>query len=164
MDDLQQREQRLRQRKTLSDLLIFLIAGLCILVIGGGVGWHYYYGPCGVRPVTAAAKQLNDFRTQFDDAYAVAQATSRIALAGPVANMQEIRRATQQLKMPGCMQKAKTLLVNGMDAAVNAFISFMGESSDSVVSGYIMDSSDYFLQAVDEIDRIAACRPFCRNE
>ena len=114
--------------------------------------------------MAAATKQLNDIRTQFDDAYAIAESTSRIALAGPVATMQEIRRATDKLETPKCMENAKTLTVNGMDAMINGFIAFMAEQSDSQVGSYIQSSSDYFMQSIDEIDRIAACRPFCQDK
>jgi hypothetical protein len=164
MDNLEQREKQLKQRKTLSDLLIVLVAALCILVIGGGVGWHYFYGPCGVTRVEDAGHVLRDQVQVYDDAYNIAASTARISLAGPVAELQRILRETENIEVPSCMEKAKNELVLSIDDSVKAFLAFMSEESDIAV-GSLLDSSVTHLGNFNkEMDVVDACKPFCQSK
>src|SRR5690242_2856481 len=105
------RSAQLRQSKSLGNLLMVLAAVLGIFLIGGSVGWHYFYGPCGVTRVREANVALSEQMQIYDDAFNIASATSRIALAEPVAELQKIQRAVEVISVPRCMEPAKTKLV-----------------------------------------------------
>ncbi|MEI2420849.1 hypothetical protein V6O07_11300, partial [Arthrospira platensis SPKY2] len=62
---------------------------------------------------------------RWDDLLRVAQATPRIALAGPVQQMQAIRREAAALPVSSCMQPAKAALLRAMDYRIGQFIEFM---------------------------------------
>lgn len=113
--------------------------------------------------VNAAAVTLEQEVIRFQDAYNVALATSRIQLAGPVADMQEIRRATDNVVIPQCMTYAHALAVDGMDSATNGVLAFMSEASDQNVAAYFDQSGQSFKAAAEELDRLDQCAPFCAD-
>jgi len=162
MDNSEQREQRLKQRKTLSDLLVILSVLLCIVLIAGGVGWHYFYGPCGVNRVEQATDTLREQYRVYDDAYQIASTTSQIALAGPVAEMQKIERDTEKIEVPACVEPAKRELIATIETSVNSFLSFMADESDAVVLAHADESRTHFMNYIDEMIAVEECAPFCK--
>ncbi len=84
----------------------------------------------------AVAENLNEIAERWDDALDVASSTSRIALSGPVGDLQEIRRETRQQDWPECAQAAQQELVEMMDEMIKGFIAFMGQESESEVQEY----------------------------
>lgn len=79
-----------------------------------------------------AVERLNDIVRRWKDAYSLANSTARIALAGPVARLQEIRRETENTLVPECLEKAKGELLVGMNETNDAFIFFMQNSLPGV--------------------------------
>jgi hypothetical protein len=144
-------------------IVLSLGALVLCLILGGGGTAYYYYGPCGVNRVNAASAVLIQEVTRFQDASKVALATSRIQLAGPVADMQEIRRASDAVAMPACMAYAHALTVDGMDAATNGMLAFMSEASNHDVAVYFEQANQSFQAATDELDRLDQCVPFCAD-
>jgi hypothetical protein len=161
MDDLQQREQRIRQRKSLTDLLIVLVGLLCIMLVATGVGWHYFYGPCGINRVKTAGLALADQFDAYKAAYDVAASTSRIALAGPVMQLQQVKRDTQLLAVPPCMEGAKNELILVVDNSIQAFLEFMSQN-DAAVDVYINESASHLAEFRTQLEAVEACKPFCQ--
>jgi len=162
MDRQAQLEKKKQRGFTTS--LISLFALLCIVLVVGGVGWHYFYGPCGVTRVKAASEKLSAQNQVFDDAYNVASSTARISLAQPVSELQRIQRETDAVPVPACMETAKTELVLSMDAAVKGFLAFMANESDSQVSTLFDSSVDHLMKFSDEMLAVDDCKPFCSTE
>lgn len=52
------------------------------------------------------AENLEEIAERWDDAIDIASSTSRIALSGPVSDLQEIRRETRQQEWPECARAA----------------------------------------------------------
>jgi hypothetical protein len=163
LDELQHREQRLRQRKMVSDLLIILSVLLCILVVGGGIGWHYFYGPCGLSRVKQGGLALADQFDAYHDAYNIAESTARIALAGPVLQLQQVERSTALVAVPPCMERAKEELVQANDATVQAFLAFMSQN-DFEVDAYLSQSDSHLAEFQTQLEAIEKCKPFCQTK
>ncbi len=75
--------------------------------------------------LTASNKALDELIGRWGDAVKVAGTTGRIALSGPVATLQNVRREAQQLTLSPCMDQAKSLLTQSMDSTVEGFLEFM---------------------------------------
>ncbi len=163
MDDIEQCEQRMKQHQGLKDLLTVLSILLGIVLIAGGVGWHYFYGPCGVARVNEASQKLSKQAQIYNDAFNIASSTPRIALAGPVADLQRIQRETEDVQVPKCLETAKQELVWSIDAAVKGYLAFMGDESDNKVSNLMSMSTNHFMKLSDELLRIDDCKPFCKE-
>jgi hypothetical protein len=81
--------------------------------------------------------------TKFTDAESVASMTSRIALAGPISELQSIARETETLEVPDCFQPTLTKEVVWMHLSISSFLSFMANDSDA----YVQSLSESALQA-----------------
>ncbi len=163
MDILEQREARLKQRKTFGDLLVVLILLLCIMFAVSGVGWHYYYGPCGINRVKTAGLALADQFDAYQDAYDVAASTSRIALAGPILQLQQVKRDTQLTPVPPCMEGAKYELVQTIDNGISAFLAFSSQD-DFTVDFYMNESVSHLAEFRTQLEAVEACKPFCKTK
>lgn len=137
---------------------------VCIIVVAGGVGWHYFYGPCGVARVRDAERTLREEFQIYDDAYNIAASTARISLAQPVAELQKIQREAEKIEVPACMETVKNELVLSIDSAVKGFLAFMQEESDSSVRSLMDLSVDHMGNFNDEMDKVNECKPFCQIE
>lgn len=87
------------------------------------------------------SKQAKPFLTSLDallaewqDAAALAQSTGRAALGGPIASFQGIRRKTEALEAPTCAQPIKDTVVEAMNLEISAYLDFMAQKNDSLVS------------------------------
>lgn len=80
--------------------------------------------------LTNAMKAMDDAYARWEDAVRVAESTSRISLSTPVATLQSIRRETQELTVPPCMDEAKSTLVKSMDLTIEGFLTFMTQKGD----------------------------------
>lgn len=85
-------------------------------------------------------KAVDSTHERWIDAVKVAQSTSRIALSTPVAALQSIRRETQELTVPPCMDDAKTTLLSSMDLTIEGFFTFMTNKGDigSLLAGELL--------------------------
>jgi hypothetical protein len=75
--------------------------------------------------LTEANKALDLVLARWSDASKIAGTTGRIALAAPVATLQEVRREAEALSVSPCMDAAKELLVSSMQHTIDGFITFM---------------------------------------
>lgn len=72
-----------------------------------------------------ALKKVDDLSSRWADAARVAGATSRIALSGPVSNLQSLRREAKELTVPPCLDTGKEALLQSMDLTLEAYMTFM---------------------------------------
>ena len=143
--------------------VIILIVVLLVIAVGG-FGWYYFNGPCGVNKVKHASEELQAKITEFSDGVSVAESTARISLSGPVGDLQKIQRDTSDVQVPSCMEDAKKLLTGGMRTSIDGFIAFMGQESDTTVTGYFTDAQQQISVARDEIEKVGTCAPFCKAD
>jgi hypothetical protein len=146
---------------------IALIALIAILVIGGVAGalyinW-YNNGPCGVKAVEQSLELLQDQLETFDDAMQIASSTGRIALSGPIADLQELSRETEDLEVAECLIPARSWLVVGIDKYTTAFLKFAANESEDVVSAWFTGGTNALDSYKEEIDRIQICAPNCEE-
>lgn len=162
MDRQEQLEKHQQQRFLTS--LVTGFAVLCIVMAVGGIGWHYFYGPCGVNRVKASNQTLSTQFQAFNDAFDIAERTSRIALSGPIAEIQKIKRETETIEVPTCLEPAKHELLLSMDTALNGFLAFLAEESDATVSAHFNESVNHMGAFNEALISVGECAPFCQTK
>ena len=75
---------------------------------------------------------------RWDDASLLASSTARIALSGPISQLQSIRRESSDLIVPACISHHKELLIKSMDLTLDGYISFM---QDKDIGQYLAQSA-----------------------
>jgi hypothetical protein len=95
---------------------------------------------------------------EWDDAVEVANSTARIALSPMVREMQGIKRDVEDVPVPDCARHGSALLTEGMKTIIDAFIAFMGDESDSAVSGYFYAGYQLMSEGLDELAGLAQGR------
>lgn len=76
-----------------------------------------------------AIGSLTDIYLRWNDAVKLANTTARIAVAGPVGNLQAIKQEADKLLVPNCLTAPKKKMVEGMDKIISGFIQFMGSAN-----------------------------------
>lgn len=71
---------------------------------------------------------------RWGDAVELADSTARIALDGPIAEMQAIRRDLADIDAPACLENAQGALLASMDATIKGFLLFMQNAPDDDVN------------------------------
>lgn len=100
----------------------------------------------------AALKNVDDLTAQWSDAVRVAGATSRIALSGPVSNMQALRRQAKELTVPPCLDRGKEDLLRSMDFSLEAYMTFMvhKDKIGDLLTGSLFDEAAAAMKAFNE--------------
>jgi hypothetical protein len=159
----------LPQKKT--NLKTILIIVGAIIVIGGALGGYFWNksrqeyihkGPCGIDLVNAANSEMSDIFVRWTDADNLAKSTPRVGLAAQIQTLQQIKRDSQKITVPTCLQNARDELGQGMDNAINAYIAFMGQEDDAVVNQNFTFATNNLKNYSTEIDRVMACAPDCK--
>lgn len=99
-------------------------------------------------------KAAADLYAKWKDGVQVAQRTSRIGLAAPVAALQALRRDAEALIVPDCLKRGKANLLEAMKLEIEGFLAFMGdtnfgkfvaqansEAADKLLTGFEADLS-----------------------
>ncbi len=139
----------------------FSLILIALLIILSGAGGYYYYGPCGVKRVEQIVADLDVITKDWADATLLAGSTSRIALSGPLKDMQDIYQETSEMAVPVCMEKTQGHLVSSMRFAIDGFLAFMSQESDSVVTTKFETSSNHMNSYVTELADTLGCASFC---
>ncbi|MBI2570313.1 MAG: hypothetical protein HYV63_25200 [Candidatus Schekmanbacteria bacterium] len=84
------------------------------------IGAMAFLAGCGesVKSRQHGAAELDALEQRWKDSLQVAEATSRIALSGPVMSLQAIRREVPTLQTSACLKEAGKLLGESMDASI----------------------------------------------
>ena len=86
--------------------------------------------------------QMADYAEEWKDAYKIATATSRIALSGPVGELQEIRREASKVVPPECVAEEHDSYLEGMDTYIGMILDFMADSE------FEADESEIFFASI----------------
>ena len=119
-------------------LLIVLLA--IAVAIATAVWWNYYQKEqaqlekqrqfdARKMEYEKAKMSLAGIYARWNDTLKLADTTARIALAGPVGNMQGIKRETESLMVPACLVEPKNKMAEGMNKMIDGFIQFMGDAT-----------------------------------
>ncbi|MBI3158123.1 MAG: hypothetical protein HYZ26_00805 [Chloroflexi bacterium] len=142
-----------------------LILGAVVVLALVAGGWYFYsynYGvTCGVKRVEASLGDLEQIAEEWDDAVSLAGSTSRIALSGPIGDLQDIRRDLMRLRVPACLVDAQIHLTRTMDNTIEAFLAFASQRPDSEVSEYLSRAGFSQESFRLEIERVSKCVPDC---
>ena len=133
-----------------------------------GIGYAQSPALCGLTKIRRAVPEIRAVRAKFDDASALAGSTSRIALSGPVAQLQAIRREAEALVVPRCLAPARAELVAAISEFTDAMMLFMANSDDEVaatqaIAAKFRSSNTHGQLEAQSIDNSAiVCSPaFC---
>lgn len=100
--------------------------------------------------------ELDDLHARWMDALEIADSTARISLAGPVGELQAIRREIGALVGPECAAMAGVALYMHADAVIEGFLLFMQDEPESRVSAKFDEAFDALEMYNDTRDEIAA--------
>jgi|CXWK01.1.fsa_nt_gi hypothetical protein len=78
--------------------------------------------------------ELAALRQRWLDALEIADSTARISLAGPVGELQAIRREIGALEGPACAQGAGAALYIHSEAVIDGFLLFMQDEPESQIN------------------------------
>lgn len=85
------------------------------------------------------AAPLMDLYRRWADAERLAMSTGRIALSGPAATMQALRREAEAMKAPHCLAAAHKALVALIAKSTEAILQFMGKDEVTGMAYQLLD-------------------------
>lgn len=118
---------------------------------------------CSRVAFDAADAKLKELMVRFQDASELAKSSSRIALAGPVASLQQIKRDLPAVVVPKCMENVKKNIVAAMEHHIQLFLSFM-QSDERSSAHYATLYAEHMAMAASEVNYIRKCAPRCREK
>lgn len=89
--------------------------------------------PCAPENVEVEVQKVHRYMREFDDASSLAASRPREELADAIAELQRIRRETEDQLTPGCLADLRTFQVSHMNTVINTLIAFMGQNDQQVV-------------------------------
>lgn len=125
-----------------------------VLLVMTGCGFGDDSGACSTEDGDLVYDLLDGFAQEWDDAIDIARSTGRIALSGPIGELQSIRRDVQRQEWPECATDAHGHLVNWMDGTIDGFLAFMQQKPDSEITGIFEDANrdqEQFFAALREL-------------
>lgn len=103
--------------------------------------------------------ELGEIESRWSDALEVAASSSRLALSGPLADLQEIRRDTERLDLPDCLRLPRNSLVESMDGVIEAFILFLQDEPQSEIDRAFDQATSARRRYNTQIERILITQP-----
>lgn len=85
--------------------------------------------PCSTQQIEAEVQKVHRHMREFDDASLLASNMPREQLSEPIANLQRIRRETEDEQIPACLTNLKKYEVDHMNTVINTLVAFMGGTS-----------------------------------
>jgi hypothetical protein len=138
----------------------FFLIGLGLVMICG-LGYYYYYGPCGLTRVSTAYKAMGSILDRLDGINTLASSTPYTALSGPVSQMQSLRRDLDAIDVPMCLISSRAYLSDAIDQTNKTYLALM---SKNLTFNYLLQASIDIGHFQEDISRVNACKPFCAFE
>jgi len=110
--------------------------------------------PCAPENIEAEVQKLHKYMREFDDASALAASRPREQLADAIADLQRIRRETEDQPTPSCLADLRTYQVSHMNAVINTLIGFMGGSDQQTVDQGVALARDLHDKYTIELARL----------
>lgn len=119
---------------------------------------------CNKKDVEEAYIQFEDVLERWDDAEQLAGSTAKIQLSPQIERLQEIKRETEDIEIPECLNDAKGYLIESMNYTIKGYIEFMSGGEDGAISLSIVNGKIFLSKYSDEMLRISSCAPNCDTE
>ncbi len=110
--------------------------------------------PCAPENLNVEVQKVHKYMREFDDASALAASRPREELADAIADLQRIRRETEDQPTPSCLVDLRTYQVSHMNAVINTLIGFMGGSDQQTVDQGIAQARDLHDRYTIELARL----------
>lgn len=129
-----------------------------------GVGCSALAGnPCSPDNIDETLDPITAQAEEFDDAVQIAESSSRMTLAGPLADLQEIRRETRDVEVAECAQPALDALLAYMDAEIELLLAFAtnDETDAEMVRRFdaSIEARDAYLQEILVLTGVVTAEP-----
>lgn len=82
--------------------------------------------PCSIENLSESIKEVNDLMREFDDMSKLATNIAREKLPELISEMQRVRRAAEDQKIPSCLSTLKVHQIAHMNTVINTLIAFLG--------------------------------------
>ena len=92
---------------------------------------------------------LDDLEDRWIDLITIADSTPRIQLAPIVRDMQNIANEVERLETPACAQDITDAFTKHAESMVDAFLSFMGDSEESIVETKFETATNWYGNYLD---------------
>ncbi|MBK9927677.1 MAG: hypothetical protein IPP66_20595 [Anaerolineales bacterium] len=110
--------------------------------------------PCGAESIEAEVQKVHTYMRQFDDASSLAASRPQGELGDAIAELQKIRRETEDQPTPPCLTTLRTYQVSHMNSVINTLIGFMGGSDQATVDQGIAQARDLHDKYTLELARL----------
>jgi hypothetical protein len=110
--------------------------------------------PCAPDNLKTAVQEVHRLMREFDDASTLAASRPREQLADSIANLQRIRRESEEQTTPACLATLKTYQVSHMNAVINTLIGFMGGANQESVDQGIAVAKEQHDKYTIELARV----------
>jgi len=97
---------------------------------------------CSKENILEEVGKIEKFMGEFDDIKFVANLTQQEQLAGPILELQKVRRQVEYLKLPSCLDTLKSSTIEYMDNVIIYLAYFMGGSARELVDDGINNSQN----------------------
>jgi len=134
------------------------------IVLSGLVLWYFLYGPCGYMRVKSSIRDMNEI---FYDWQALRDVSiPEISKNGEVgfeiiATMQEWRMFAYALKVPACLDGARSSLIDAIESDYQTFHLARDRISIESKLQYLSSNAASFVNYEQQVDLIEACTPTC---
>lgn len=137
---------------------------LTTTVLAGLIFWYFLYGPCGYVRVQSSIGDMNEI---FHDWQALRDVSiPEISKNGEVgfeiiATMEEWRALAYQLRVPGCLEGARSSLIDAIESDYQTFHLARDRISIDQKMQYLSSNTANFVKYEQQVDLIEACAPVC---
>ena len=110
--------------------------------------------PCAPENIQAEVDKVHRHMREFDDASILASSTPRDQLNNSIADLQRIRRESEDEKIPACLQNLKQYQIQHMNSVIDTLIAFISGSDQTVLDQGIAIARQLHDQYTLELARI----------
>ena len=89
--------------------------------------------PCAPGQIETEVQKVHKHMREFDDASILASNVPREQVSDAIANLQKIRRASEDESIPVCLTNLKAYQVEHMNSVINTLIAFMSKADQKIV-------------------------------
>jgi hypothetical protein len=110
--------------------------------------------PCGSENREAEVQKIHKYMREFDDASSLAASRPREQLADAIAELQRIRRESEDQPTPSCLVDLKTYQISHMNSVINTLMAFMSSADQQAVDQGIALAREQHDQYTLELARL----------
>lgn len=106
--------------------------------------------PCAPQNLEQSIKPVNDLMREFNDAFQLASNVATEQVPPIISDMQRIRRAAEDQKVPACLIKLKTHQLAHMNTVIDIMLAFVsGADFNSLTDGVSKAGKEHELYTME---------------